>query len=122
MIVRGIIKQLPEFIHNIYKVQGGKVLTDITFITHDGCHCSLTSCGVELNITREAIELQTLKCYDECVLPDASGNSFWYGPEANWSKEDLVQIKRHQWMSEVIRSGGHICDERGFLLGQFKTA
>lgn len=119
----GFNKRIAEIRPEYYPVQGGKVLCDITFVTHDSGHCSLTSCGVEVNVSRETIEKQVLSIYDECVVADVNnGNSFWYGPKDNWTERDKTDMEVYKHRAETIRSGGHICDEAGFLLKEFKRS
>lgn len=115
----GFNKTIKKIIPEYYSKQRGQVLCSVTLVTHDGCHCSLTNCGIELNVSREVIEAKHLEFIEGYVF--GSGGEMWYGSEDTWNDETRANIAKYKRRAETIRAGNHICDERGFLLDQFKT-
>jgi len=109
-----VVKEItPKYL----KVGKGHVLCDITFTTDNGGRCSLTSCGVEVNVSREIIEKRHLEYYETWVK--GAGGQTWYGPEDTWTDQTRADMALADRRAETLKSGGHICDEQGFLLEEF---
>ncbi len=95
----------------------GWYIYDVLFSTEPfGGNCSLRNCGVVPPMSREQIEKEHLSYME------------WYinsGKLAKWHKNDEAGYqKSYQTMMakiELLKSGGHICDERGIILEEFRS-
>jgi len=89
----------------------GAVLLDVVLIT-ENTGCSVCSCGVEPKLSREVVEFRHKEFLKDWLLGDGGKN--WYGdkyPEEKARAERII---------DVLSTGGHITDEDGRLLPEYK--
>ena len=99
-----IIEIQPEYIHRF----GAWLLTDIDLQTENTV-CSLTACGIEPELSRDVCEARHLSFLEDWVF--GKGGMTWYGdPQSEQTKEGIA---RHKKTLDILKSGGHIADERG---------
>lgn len=98
------------------QVGRGAVLIDIDFETESGGACSLAYCGVEPKLSREVIEARVLKHHWEWTFGDPGKR--WYGGDTEGYRKAAGKADR---MMREIESGGHICNEDGELLDEWRA-
>jgi hypothetical protein len=96
------------------RIAGGYVLVDIDLATAN-TGCSLVSCGVTEERPREEIEAATLSFLQEWTL--GGQGAIWYGGADNPEYKEKMDHAR--WLVDILKSGGHITDERGRKLKEY---
>jgi hypothetical protein len=94
---------------------GGKVLVDIDFTTSSG-GCSLTSCGVSAAKSQQEVEKNWL-VFANYWLNSGAG-AIYYGGLDNPKYQDQINLIRRK--VNVLQNGGHIADDLGVLLDNFR--
>lgn len=89
----------------------GELLFDIDFTTKN-TGCSLIHCGIEPEIPRGKVEKHHLSYLMNWVFAEPGRK--WFGEEFEERTKKLLLAR------QVLESGGHITDERGRLLDEFR--
>jgi len=112
--------RIEEMSPHYYPVgQRGAVLVDIDFQTTN-TGCSLCSCGIEPKLSREEIEKSKVEfarnwALDESGVPGTA--KYWFGKDTAKYEKTVDYARR---MIAQIESGGHVVDEDGMLLPEWK--
>jgi hypothetical protein len=97
------------------RVAGGDVLVDVD-LTTSNTGCSLTSCGVTEEQPREVVEANHLSFLENWFFGEPG--KVWFGGLDNPEHKD--KIDRAKRKLDILKSGGHITDERGRILKEFQ--
>lgn len=106
-----ILEITPEYCNT----RIGQILYDIDLLTTNA-GCSLIHCGIEVGISREQVEQRFIVFMDDWFFGE--DGKIWYGGLDNPKYQDEINLAKKKY--EVIKNGGHITDERGCLLEEFK--
>lgn len=109
-----IIKIKPSWIN----VSSGFVLFDLDFQLADEDSCSLAWCDVRPALARDVLEQRYLDIQSKWVQNGKA--AAWYADLAE-SGLDPASIKTLHQMLQILKEGGHITDDLGRLLSEFKT-
>lgn len=109
----GRITEMTPWYHPVGK--SGAILIDVDFQTTN-TGCSLCSCGIEPQLSREEIENRKVAfardwALDESGVPGTA--KYWFGKDTAAYEKAADYARR---MIAEIESGGHIVDEDGMLL------
>ena len=105
-----ILSITPEY-RGLSGLGGAVILMDLDFQT-ENTGCCFRSCGVEPALSREVIEARMLDFTKNWALGE--GGKTWYGKD--YDKE----AERARNIVSILESGGHVADEFGVLLPEFK--
>lgn len=112
----GFNHKIHDLIPQYIRRGNGYILVDIDMVINEfGGMCSLTNCGISTGKSREYIESSYAWFLDSWLFGGAGAT--WYGGLDNprYQKEISRLTNRY----DTIKSGAHICDERGFLLKEY---
>lgn len=117
---RFVIEANPEL--NFFKHDGWYIY-DVDFEVSDdkdakeGGSCSLIHCGVQSALSREACEKHHLDFLNYWMVDSKAGAAYWGGFD-NPEFKDQIDCCRKKW--ELLKNGGHISDEQGVRLPEFR--
>lgn len=113
VIIREIDPDVRTF-HNGWFIQN----VDFTVEPYGG-GCSLMHCGVEPPKPRELLEKEYLVDMEDYLNSSGPGSaSYWYGGLDNPKYKKEIENLRNRL--DTLKNGGHILDERGILLPEFR--
>lgn len=108
----GSIIEIEPYYHPVGRAM---VMVDVD-LTTSNTGCSLIHCGVCHPLSREEIEKQTLSFLENWTFGEPGKK--WYGDlDAPENREQITQARKKL---DILKSGGHITDEQGVLLPEFK--
>jgi len=105
VVIREINMETNSFGRGYYDTSHGWYAYDVEFVDHKGGSCSLMHCGLEDPKSREEVEAGLLEWYQSEWMTDPTD-----------TKESLT---KNQKRIAHLKSGGHVCDERGVILPEW---
>ncbi len=98
-------------------IPNGMILCNVDFQTTN-TGCSLIHCGVSAELPQEVVETRALDFIENWTL--GKPGETWYGGFDNSEFQHVFEMARLK--RDILKSGGHITDDRGRLLPEFKTS
>lgn len=106
-----IIEVQPE----VWQTGRGWYISNVDFkVTPFGGICSLIHCGIVPEISREKVEADWLVHTENYINSGALAR--WYGSDVDAYNEALKGMQKR---IDVLKSGGHITNERGMILQEY---
>lgn len=111
--MNGRILEINPIYRNISK---GFYLKDISF-TFENTNCSMLHCSIEPAYSREVIENNFILYMENWFFKEQG--KIYYGGLDNQIYRKEIELYKKKY--ETIKSGGHIVDENGICLLEFKS-